>query len=909
MAVGNSESKTTIKRSRKGCHNCKRLKIKCDEEKPKCSYCVKTNSDCDYSIKLTWGGRPYKDASKRKNPFETVISTNPQSPSTKKTKKIKSKAGGGVKFVMDKNSDLAFSTPRSLPLGMSDSIVSLDLLDLGNNSFNSLNTGSFNTNNSLADSLQPSNSVNSESNFMSSALRTTISQSDSNFEINGMINSKSSQVGSEKTIEDISEKTKIKNEQLFANSPGLSDFITQDNDIPVLSPLPPFSNPKIASEFNSVNGYSPQNIIPDEFAKHKFSPSSQHQSNYKSDSRKNSFTSLVNSFPYLSSGIENLSNALEKVADGGNQFSLQNSEIFNKFLNSLEDRKSPISFENSPNFMLSPELSKLQISKLDDEFINNYSTDLAKSEAYILNSRRHLFRQDSPASIFDLASLMKNSNKIREILDSNDDNELALDYENSPSSSISSTFINGLETIPPLLIPLPELLNQVPYYRQLMHFWVNTAADNLVPAPKHIYQDNPFKVLLPQMAMEYPAILTTILAFAAKSMSSITRSEAPTEIVDQLIARSCNMLLKMLKDKDEATSDGTLATVLLLSCYEVLSTNDFAKHRAHTLGARQIIKARRLKDKPFTLDTDSRLNDSPDSNSLSRDSIAGTEGDVTFFLMRWFVYVDVIGALSATTQSEYYLSQNDENETNYLPAESVNNLNSIDSTLHHIDPKRDIDYVLGFDVKFLPHLSKTVMLIRKVNEYLEKENKNVLPIEILTEALEVKAKLSKAYEEGEARRQERIDKISNFETSETSPRELSRKHKRVNRLIQQDHVLRCTNKFFYNMGLLNLYRRVLQIPRSSLIVQELANEIGSTLADNIESGSSAEICSIFCLFCAGCETLDIDMRQLFSDRFTKLSEMGNVLALKSFKIMQRCWESGEDWIEASKNLDIDITLL
>lgn len=908
MAVGNSESKTTIKRSRKGCHNCKRLKIKCDEDKPKCSYCVKTNSDCDYSIKLTWGGRPYKDVSKRKNPFETVISTNPQSPSIKKTKKTKTKSGGGVKFVMDKNSDLAFSTPRSLPLGMSDSIVSLDLLELGNNSYNSLNTGSFNTTNSLAESLQPSNSIGSEPNFMSSALRTTISQSDSNFEINGMM-SKSSQMGSEKTVEELDGKTKIKNEPIFGNSPGLSEFITQDNDIPVLSPLPPFSNPKIASEYNSVNGYSPQNIIADDFAKPKFSPSSQHHSNYKPDSRKDSFTSLVNSFPYLSSGIENLSNALEKVADGGNQFSLQNSEIFNKFLNSIEDRKSPISFENSPNYsILSPELNKLQISKIDDEFINNYSTDLAKSEAYVLNSRKNAFRQESPVSIFEIASLMKNSNKIKDILD-NDDNELPLDYENSPSSSISSTFINGLESIPPLLIPLPELLNQVPYYRQLMHFWVNTAADNLVPAPKHIYQDNPFKVLLPQMAMEYPAILTTILAFAAKSMSSITRSEAPTEIVDQLIARSCNMLLKMLKDKDEATSDGTLATVLLLSCYEVLSTNDFAKHRAHTLGARQIIKARRLKNKPTFIEFETKLNDSPDSNSLSRDSIAGTEGDVTFFLMRWFVYVDVIGALSATTQSEYYLSQNDGNETNYLPAESVNNLNSMDSALHNIDPKRDIDYVLGFDVKFLPHLSKTVMLIRRVNEYLDEENKDVLPIDILTEALEVKSKLTKAYEEGEARRQERIDKISNFDTIETSPRELSKKHKRVSRLIQQDNVLRCTNKLFYNMGLLNLYRRVLQIPRSSLIVQELANEIGNILAGNIESGSSAEICSIFCLFCAGCETLDHDMRELFSDRFTKLSEMGNVLALKSFKIMQRCWQSGEDWIQASKTLDIDITLL
>lgn len=57
--------KPKIKRSRNGCHNCKRLKIKCDECKPKCSYCIKTDTKCDYTMKLTWGGRPYKNGTKR----------------------------------------------------------------------------------------------------------------------------------------------------------------------------------------------------------------------------------------------------------------------------------------------------------------------------------------------------------------------------------------------------------------------------------------------------------------------------------------------------------------------------------------------------------------------------------------------------------------------------------------------------------------------------------------------------------------------------------------------------------------------------------------------------------------------------------------------------------------------------
>ncbi|THX79129.1 hypothetical protein D6D05_05076 [Aureobasidium pullulans] len=49
------------KRSRTGCHGCKNRKVKCDEAKPRCSNCVKLNEECDYSLKLQWGGRSKKE--------------------------------------------------------------------------------------------------------------------------------------------------------------------------------------------------------------------------------------------------------------------------------------------------------------------------------------------------------------------------------------------------------------------------------------------------------------------------------------------------------------------------------------------------------------------------------------------------------------------------------------------------------------------------------------------------------------------------------------------------------------------------------------------------------------------------------------------------------------------------------
>lgn len=48
------------RRSRNGCWNCKARKVKCGEEKPRCANCTRLDEDCDYKIRLSWGGRPLK---------------------------------------------------------------------------------------------------------------------------------------------------------------------------------------------------------------------------------------------------------------------------------------------------------------------------------------------------------------------------------------------------------------------------------------------------------------------------------------------------------------------------------------------------------------------------------------------------------------------------------------------------------------------------------------------------------------------------------------------------------------------------------------------------------------------------------------------------------------------------------
>ncbi|KAH8689185.1 fungal-specific transcription factor domain-containing protein [Talaromyces proteolyticus] len=45
---------STISRSRSGCRTCRSRKIKCDEQRPVCRHCLKSNVECVYGLRLVW---------------------------------------------------------------------------------------------------------------------------------------------------------------------------------------------------------------------------------------------------------------------------------------------------------------------------------------------------------------------------------------------------------------------------------------------------------------------------------------------------------------------------------------------------------------------------------------------------------------------------------------------------------------------------------------------------------------------------------------------------------------------------------------------------------------------------------------------------------------------------------------
>lgn len=838
-----------ITRSRKGCHNCKRLKIKCDEEKPKCSNCAKSKVTCDYSLKLTWGGRPLKSEKKK-----TTIKTEPQSQTQN------------------------FQTTNGLHIGNSQTYD-------GSPQFESV--------------------------------------SDSSTSLKDFGNTPKGRYDPFKIMD---YRSPVDSLPFTTYSP--QELATRDTVGPHVLPPPPAKQQKIKKETREIPPFFPESSMGgtgDDNLFKQFDEStlqqnmsgsdqalSDHNNIYQEMQTTNSITlqvsdfpmsilsSLVESLPEISDGVEVLSNALNRISGRSHQFNIRHSSMLNNYIQNFEER-SPTPGISDTDPTDSGISNTEQIEAYD---FNSYSQDLAKIEAFIPKSPSNF----TPDFLGELRTILRGGTRKRAYDDTEDKIEeldgslYPLDEFNQGNESLllahAFTPAEVFSQVPPPLTPFPELLLQVPFYRSLMHFWVHFASLHLVPAPSHVYLDNPFKVILPQMAMEYPAILTTLLAFSASAKALLTGiRDVPQVIIDQLLARSCNELLKLLKDKKEATSDGTLATVLMLSSYEAFNSINFERSRAHTVGARQIVKARRLILPRIEEGSSPESDSSADSPGL----VVGQESDIAFFLMRWFVYLDVIGALSATKNSHNYLTTR-----NYMD-DGTRLADETEEDTDHIplDPKRDIDHLLGFDVKFLPLFSDVVLLIRETESYVQENGEGNLPILIITRASELRDRILRSYEVGERRRDVTIDIIKDNDDDKSNKRHL----KTIKKLIDQHMILRCTNKVFCEMALLNLYRRALLIPRKSTIIQKLTGSIAIILDEKIEPRSTAETCSIFCFFCAACDTLDPQARNMFETRFTNMAKTGNTNAAKSLQIMNRCWETGDTWMQASKDLDIDLTLL
>lgn len=172
---------------------------------------------------------------------------------------------------------------------------------------------------------------------------------------------------------------------------------------------------------------------------------------------------------------------------------------------------------------------------------------------------------------------------------------------------------------------LPSKLRENPMNILYFHHFINHTAGCLVP---HNCSSNPFKSILPQMALQDENLLNLLLAYSASHRARLLRQPEPELRIALWVQDIFPNLREALDDPNQIISNANLATAIMLASLEIISPKAFGVEvpwQNHLDTARQMIAAR---GGPQHVRTASR-------------------GDqVLSFLWSWFAYLDVLGSLS-----------------------------------------------------------------------------------------------------------------------------------------------------------------------------------------------------------------------------------------------------------------------
>lgn len=180
-------------------------------------------------------------------------------------------------------------------------------------------------------------------------------------------------------------------------------------------------------------------------------------------------------------------------------------------------------------------------------------------------------------------------------------------------------------SIPRAFEPLPSKLLENPMNLLYFHHFIDHTAGCLVP---HNCSSNPFKSILPQMAVQDDNLLNLLLAYSASHRARLLRQPEPAVRIALWVRDIFPHLRMALDNPSEIISNSNLATAIMLASLEIISPKAFGVEvpwQNHLDTARQMIAAR---GGPHKVKTASR-------------------GDkVSSFLWSWFAYLDVLGSLS-----------------------------------------------------------------------------------------------------------------------------------------------------------------------------------------------------------------------------------------------------------------------
>ncbi|CEP61068.1 Zn(II)2Cys6 transcription factor LALA0_S02e06018g [Lachancea lanzarotensis] len=436
--------------------------------------------------------------------------------------------------------------------------------------------------------------------------------------------------------------------------------------------------------------------------------------------------------------------------------------------------------------------------------------------------------------------------------------------------------------------PAPDILFNSAHHAELFNFYLSETSHLLVPTPYYAYRANPFNTILPQLAMQSPTLLKLMLAFAANHRKEIANYRQDTlalpwvdsgattrrddELADHLLSETFTQLLSQFTDKKQRHNNSTLATILMLAGFDIFFCGTRNKWRAHINGARGLLldklgvtgqNAVRIVAKSRVLDADS-------------------------FLLHWFSYLNIIGSLSSVKRVsdtgtpgplDYDFDYEDEIKAVYLLRTQL----------------KDIDYFTGLETKLLSMLARVAKLIEQKEAYTNEHELDLL----LPEAADLAHNIE-SYLDASENERDQIYHEFQFEGSQPFNTASYRTYK----------TLRATNAIFALTGVLQIKRRILNLPRNTPTVIKLLVRITNLIREEIPLDSSAESCITFCLFCCGCELIGCELdlhRAVYIDHIETLLRNGMTSARQAKVVMEHCWKDKKSWWEILEERNLDLS--
>ncbi|SCU80234.1 LAFA_0B08284g1_1 [Lachancea sp. 'fantastica'] len=461
--------------------------------------------------------------------------------------------------------------------------------------------------------------------------------------------------------------------------------------------------------------------------------------------------------------------------------------------------------------------------------------------------------------------------------------------------SFESINNNDLDSFLPIIVPPPtrvlkpmhmpglDLLNKSLQHSDFFEYYVQETALSFVASSK-AGDSNPFSTIVPRLALHSPTLMKIVMAFGGMhrdrrqlllqrkqvfslddEFSQVSASERHLEpLIRELEQQGVSELIKELSSSHRILDDLLLASILVLASLYIFFGKG-KKWHIHMVGAEGII----LQEL------------GPGSRIEQKYLKYSTQKDPHHFLRRWFVYIRIMGYLSAgrfPRTGEQIVSPL---RIDFSIADSSNETQLIDDVLS----------ANGMDLKVMSFLAEISSLI------VQKETSPTEGIQptILQKAVELDYKISRRLD---------LDRVSLLSEGNGSYR--PRGH---NSAQDQKLLLNAIKLLFEMTGLLQLRRRVLGLTHESLMVRDLLLNMTDMIETKFLAVKYSGACLLFSFFSCGCELIEeclVPRRKTCLAQIDLLIELGVETAIQAKAVMQECWRTSKSWWDVLREQNQDI---